>query len=339
MAPSVAAATSAARKSRRGGAGSGGAGEAVNLFGGPRARTADDGDDANDDGDSDVRTTPTRETHVHLPDGAGADTPARQLTPGFFRRTSTQSAIQLERNKTMFKMKHGAEMAQQLQHQTSMISHQLGTHNRFKKLVLHPEKTKWLGKWDLVTSTALIWTATVTPFESAFISPVLGPAAWEDPWFRINRVLDVVFSIDLMLQFFIAYQAGNDFAGHTWVTSHHKIVRHYVTSWFWLDALTVVLPCTFDIILASEEVSSTVNGTQVAKSGGLANNLGLLRVLRALRLIKLVRLVRASRLFQRWKSMITLEYSTQTILTCVLSTLISAHWSAPTARRTSHATS
>lgn len=41
---------------------------------------------------------------------------------------------------------------------------------------------------------------------------------------------------------------------------------------------------------------------------------------------QLVRLVRASRLFERWKTKITLSYGTQTVLQCVFVLLISSHW-------------
>lgn len=54
----------------------------------------------------------------------------------------------------------------------------------------------------------------------------------------------------------------------------------------------------------------------------------LLRVLRVLRLVKLVRLFRASRLFERWKSKVTLSYGTQTVLQCLLILVLGSHWCA-----------
>ena len=58
-----------------------------------------------------------------------------------------------------------------------------------------------------------LYTATLTPFETAFVPPVLGPGAWGDVWFLLNRLLDIIFLFDLNMQFFIAYAEGNDFAG------------------------------------------------------------------------------------------------------------------------------
>ena len=37
------------------------------------------------------------------------------------------------------------------------------------------------------------------------------PRAHQKTGFLMNRVLDVIFFIDLCLQFFVAYQVGNDF--------------------------------------------------------------------------------------------------------------------------------
>ena len=71
-----------------------------------------------------------------------------------------------------------------------------------------------------------------------------------------------------------------------WVEDHGKVCRHYLSTWFVIDAVTVFVPFTFDMYLGG---------------GGDAvlSNVGLVRVLRVCRLVKLSRLVRASRLFQR----------------------------------------
>ena len=48
---------------------------------------------------------------------------------------------------------------------------------------------------------ALVFTAVVTPVEVAFIAP---PETADEPLFIINRLVDLAFLIDLVLQFFIA---------------------------------------------------------------------------------------------------------------------------------------
>ena len=45
------------------------------------------------------------------------------------------------------------------------------------------EQTQYLKRWDVLTSTAVLYTAVLTPFEVAFLASISGPAAWLDPWF------------------------------------------------------------------------------------------------------------------------------------------------------------
>ena len=53
-----------------------------------------------------------------------------------------------------------------------------------------------LSSWDFVTTAALLYTATITPFELGFLQA----PDYVDAWFIINRVLDTIFIIDMALQ-------------------------------------------------------------------------------------------------------------------------------------------
>lgn len=222
-----------------------------------------------------------------------------------------------------FQKRHGEQDAAEFQNEAHKIAERLKHHRRWsQKLVLHPEKTKWLGRWDILTTLALVYTATITPFETAFLPAVLGTAAWADGWFILNRLLDLTFTLDMLLQFFIAYQQGTSLGGWTWIENHDSVIRHYLTTWFALDFSTVFVPGAFDIYLASSYFDRESGGD----AASFADRMGMLRVLRVLRLVKLVRLVRASRLFKRWKSKITLSHGMQTILSCFCMLLFGAHW-------------
>ena len=248
------------------------------------------------------------------------------LTTSLTRTLNTKQArLALEEaRREQFRSVHGERLSSEMQEQAARIA--TSTNALFRRRwVMHPEKTKILAYWDAITSLALLYTATLTPFETAFLPSVVGAASWSDVWFIINRVLDVIFLVDMCMQFFISFQTGNDYAGHVWVVDHHKIVLRYLRTWFFLDAMTVFLPGGFDIYLA------TLPAAEEASAGGVggdeaASKMGMLRVLRALRLIKLVRLIRASRVIQRWKSRITLSYGTQLLLQCMLLLFFVAHW-------------
>lgn len=213
-----------------------------------------------------------------------------------------------------FEQRHSSEEAARIREQVvvfAQATEEMSMKHR-RCCLLHPEKNSLLAKWDFVSSIALIYTAILTPFETGFIQPVLGPEAWVDPWFLTNRVLDVVFFVDMVLQFFVAYQVGNEFIGYRWVESRKEIVRHYLRTWFVLDAATVLGPCFFDVNLSRDKFFDAGGSSAVAESVSSLSNVSMfVRVLRALRLFKLLRLFRASRSFQRWRAAITLDHTTQ----------------------------
>ena len=68
--------------------------------------------------------------------------------------------------------------------------------------------------WDTLTTSALVWTALVTPFEVAMLEP---PAGWDtaltDPLFIINRLIDLLFFFDMLLQFALMVQTFSDREG------------------------------------------------------------------------------------------------------------------------------
>ena len=83
-----------------------------------------------------------------------------------------------------------------------------------------------------------------------------------------------------------------------------------------------VLTCIIDIYPLAV-ASSAADG---ANSASGIESLRIMRVLRVLRLVKLVRLVKTSRLLKRWETSIAIDFSTQTMLACVFSYLLAAHW-------------
>ena len=198
---------------------------------------------------------------------------------GFCSLLSSTARADRQRHAQSFDQRDARiEARQKLQREATAIRTTL--HERGKLInayVLLPEKNAILVRWDLLTSLALIYTAAVTPFETAFVPPVVGPAAWRDYWFVANRALDIIFFLDMGLQFFVAYQTGNDYGGRTWVVSHKAIIRHYLTGWFALDASTVFVPCGFDLYLASDAFDSSGGG---AATDGLEGKMSILRVLR-----------------------------------------------------------
>ena len=199
-----------------------------------------------------------------------------------------------------FDRHHGAAAAAKYRESAEAISEMMRQGSPEKRYVLHPSKNRWLGYWDTVSGLALLYTAVVTPFESSFLDSTVGAAAWLDVWFLTNRLLDIIFTIDMILQFFIAYETRDERGRLFWVEDRNLIVKRYLRSWFVLDAATIAVPGGIDIWTSTmEEADSTSSSSASIEA---ASKMSFVRALRVLRLVKLVRLVRASRLYGRWKS-------------------------------------
>jgi len=176
--------------------------------------------------------------------------------------------------------------------------------------VIDPRRSKYLPIWDGVAAVALVFTAIVLPFEISFVvdaSPV---------YFVLNRLVDVIFCVDIGLQFFVAYPASRTFtgAGSHWVTDHQQIIRHYLGGWFALDAVSTLV-AVFDVISFASGDSSL-------------QRLQILRVLRVLRLSKLLRLLRGVRIFRRFELRWGIDYGRLALVQSMVTLMVVAHWSA-----------
>ena len=152
----------------------------------------------------------------------------------------------------MTKMTKEERLAWQQAPKTYRLKHQL---SKFvDSLTLFP-------LWDMVTSIALIFTAVFTPFEVGF----LANSAPDEPIFIINRVVDGIFVLDMMINFFLMQKMDTrKRTDRQWETRLHKLALRYLIGWFALDIISIV-PSIFDIISATDGseggVPKSVRGT------------------------------------------------------------------------------
>lgn len=153
----------------------------------------------------------------------------------------------------------------------------------------------------------------------------------------MDRCIDLIFFIDIILQFFLMYPAkvqvkkGEDpqkqaarfknADGIEWVTSRSRIAAHYLTGWFAIDTLSVLASGTDIFALYQTKPCTTEED-----DGSALDNLNLFRTLRVLRLIKLVRLVRASRVVKRLLSRMEIDYGTMMIVRTIIMIFVTGHW-------------
>eukprot|EP00197_Chlamydomonas_leiostraca_P011145 CAMPEP_0202859122 /NCGR_PEP_ID=MMETSP1391-20130828/1378_1 /ASSEMBLY_ACC=CAM_ASM_000867 /TAXON_ID=1034604 /ORGANISM="Chlamydomonas leiostraca, Strain SAG 11-49" /LENGTH=803 /DNA_ID=CAMNT_0049538131 /DNA_START=139 /DNA_END=2550 /DNA_ORIENTATION=+ len=82
--------------------------------------------------------------------------------------------------------------------------------------------------WVQVTLVVALYIIWVTPIRVGFNMSAQGG------WFWIEGVIDIFFYTDLVLNFFTAYEHP---VTSEVITSHTRIAKRYLSSWFWIDLL------------------------------------------------------------------------------------------------------
>lgn len=177
---------------------------------------------------------------------------------------------------------------------------------------LNPENNRFLQKWDAATGLALIFVCFVSPYEVAFMSTDGGgynDMGSFDFLFWINRLIDLLFIVDMVLQFFLMYPVRHKYG--SFLISNQKIIaQHYLKTWFAIDFISVLPFDLIGLFLQSGDVSK----------------LKILRVVRLLRLLKLARLLRSARMIKRWETDMGLSYRKMTMFGLLVTVCIAAHW-------------
>eukprot|EP00930_Biecheleria_cincta_P023788 TRINITY_DN17114_c0_g1_i2.p1 TRINITY_DN17114_c0_g1~~TRINITY_DN17114_c0_g1_i2.p1 ORF type:complete len:654 (+),score=76.26 TRINITY_DN17114_c0_g1_i2:135-2096(+) len=169
--------------------------------------------------------------------------------------------------------------------------------------VINPEVQQIMQYWDMTTILALAFVAVATPFEVALLETEV------NLMFVLNRLTDAIFTVDLVLQFFVAYRVKTRY-GHRLETRMRQIAKHYLTTWFIIDLVSVIPYDSLGLILQSPVL-------QRART---------LKIIKLLRLIKLARVLRASRIFQRWETVMHINYNQLNLWTAIIMFGIGSHW-------------
>ncbi|KAI9103071.1 hypothetical protein DFS34DRAFT_351170 [Phlyctochytrium arcticum] len=165
--------------------------------------------------------------------------------------------------------------------------------------------SNFLKRWDMLSLVLLMFTASVTPFETAFLPSDNSIGIL----FLINRVVDIIFFIDMFVQIRTPYR---DPQTGRLVRDGKAILVRYLKSWFLIDLVSVI---PFEM-------------TSMGSGGGKQNlsQLRLLRFLRLARLLKLLRVLRASRKLKQWRVYVNFRYATMKILQFAIIILFLVHW-------------
>ncbi|XP_033127398.1 potassium voltage-gated channel subfamily H member 2-like isoform X2 [Anneissia japonica] len=178
-----------------------------------------------------------------------------------------------------------------------------------KWTILHYSPFK--AAWDWIILLLVIYTAIVTPYVAVFLlsegtyqenqntegdSAKSDTGNYSDPLVIIDLVVDIMFIVDILINFRTTYVNKNDE-----VVSHPgKIAVHYFKGWFLID---VVAAIPFDLLLFG------------ARNKETTTLIGLLKTAR------LLRLVRVARKLDRYS-----EYGAAVLLLLMCTFALIAHW-------------
>eukprot|EP00747_Dinoflagellata_sp_TGD_P166368 gnl/TRDRNA2_/TRDRNA2_189054_c0_seq1.p1 gnl/TRDRNA2_/TRDRNA2_189054_c0~~gnl/TRDRNA2_/TRDRNA2_189054_c0_seq1.p1 ORF type:complete len:555 (+),score=101.87 gnl/TRDRNA2_/TRDRNA2_189054_c0_seq1:158-1822(+) len=173
------------------------------------------------------------------------------------------------------------------------------------KYVIDPHSSGCLPFWDMLLLILICLACLNEPYKLGFKSAkVQGFSVFES-------CQDVIFWMDIVLQFFIAYK---DTVKKRWVKRPKAIVRNYICSIFWVDVLSC-LPYQ-DIINALVELGEKENK--------------FFDLLRFLSLLRIIRLFRIRRLMQRYEARVGIPYKWVALLKMIVILVLEMHWLACT---------
>jgi len=206
---------------------------------------------------------------------------------------------------------------------------QHGCAKRVAHMMQHPEKSKKCAMWDRIILPALLFTCIFTPYEVAFIIDT--PAQMREhvlnPDLRqvVNRIIDAIFVLDMIFQFFIMYPIMTWRGSVIWINSPSKIARHYLTSWFLIDLISI-LPFEFLIFAIDHHPDDETMTTSAREL--VVVRLKILKVIKCLRLLKMMRVLRASRIMERWQNDFSVSQQKITMAKFMFVLVIAGHWMA-----------
>ena len=147
--------------------------------------------------------------------------------------------------------------------------------------------------WDILIICLVLYSTVLLPLQMAEIVDMDSPG-----WQAFDLIVDVLFWIDLVLNFFTPYQS----ASGDWITDKKRMALNYLKSWFVIDFLSC-LP--IDTIVESALASSASSSSST--SSAVENSLDAVKATKMARLVKNFRLLRVARIgkiFARYASKI-----------------------------------
>ncbi|ORY50894.1 voltage-gated potassium channel, partial [Rhizoclosmatium globosum] len=168
--------------------------------------------------------------------------------------------------------------------------------------------SKFLKRWDALALILLLFTASVTPYETAFLASDGVPVI--DILFLINQIVNLVFLFDMFIQMRTPFR---DPETGQFVNNGSTIAWNYIRSWFFIDLMSTI-PWELLQFISTGSTDLT--------------SLRLIRLVRLVRLLKLLRVLRASRKLRQWQVYINIRYASLQLIQVIVMQIFLIHWMA-----------
>lgn len=110
-----------------------------------------------------------------------------------------------------------------------------------RKFILYPENS-FRAFWELMMTVCLLISCFQAPLEIAFT----------EGGSTVGTVIDILFAIDIFVNFFIAIYQEDDMI---LVDDHKSIAKNYLGGWFFIDIATVF---PLDVLVEAGSVNNLV---------------------------------------------------------------------------------
>lgn len=160
--------------------------------------------------------------------------------------------------------------------------------------------SKFKTAWNMVIIALLAYTSTVVPFQVAFVDiDSFGTVIF-------NYIVDFLFAVDIIINFFSAYELANARIE----IKLRTIGINYLSGWFFLDVLATFPTQIF--------TSGLEGGTGSNKLLRLMRLPRLYRLARLMRIFKILKMFKYNKKFNEWFGALKLQASHQKMLTLLL---------------------
>ena len=165
-----------------------------------------------------------------------------------------------------------------------MNSRYVRQHQKPALYIIMPTNKFKVG-WNVVIIMLLAYTSTVVPFQVAFVDI--------DGFFTVilNYIIDILFGIDIIINFFSAYEHPNSQQPETKLS---KIASKYIWSWFLLDLIATIPTQLFTFLLEGGGASGSTKLVRLARLPRLY------RLIRLMRIFKILKMFKYNKKFNEW---------------------------------------